>query len=111
MKRRDINTKINILDITLCVILVILIFVVPQEKVLLGVFLRGAFSFLIIYNALYLALSDKPSFIIRKGKEKHRKLYGVLLLIVGLFVFITFLMGYGVNGYPLLDWRTIFSAK
>lgn len=111
MKKWNINIAINILGSTLCIILVILIFVLPQEKVLLGVFLRGGFSFLIIYNALYFIFSDKPSFLLRKGQEKHRKLGGVLLLIVGLFGFITFLMGYGINGYPLLDWRTVFSAK
>lgn len=99
---------VNVIGATICIILSVSLFIFSNEKVLLGVLLRGVFSLLIIFNAIYLIFTDRPSFIIRLGQEKYRKLSGVLLLIVGLLGFVTFLMGYGINGYPRLDWSELF---
>ena len=99
---------INIIGVAVCAILITMIFLINEQKVLVGVLFRGAIMLLIIYNSLYTIFTDKPSFIIKKGQEKHRKRIGIILLVVGIAGFITVLMGYGINGYPLLDWKTIF---
>lgn len=111
MGRWYLNTILNVIGAAICVLLIIFIIVLPQEKVLLGVIFRGLLSLLLIYNSLYLIFTDKPSFITRKEPEKNRRIGGVILLVVGLFAFITVLMGYGLNGYPPIDWRTVFPQK
>lgn len=108
MKHNKSYRVINIVGALVCVMLIAMLFVFNEQKVLIGVLFRGAFTLLIIYNSLYTIFTDKLSFVIRKGQEKHRKLIGIILLVVGIFGFVTVLMGYGINGYPLLDWKSVF---
>lgn len=108
MRNKKMYNIINIVGGTMCVILIGLLFVFKDQKIIIGVLFRGVFSLLIIYNAIYIAFTNNPSFMIRKGQEKHRKLLGIFLLLLGIFAFVTALLGYGINGYPLLDWRTVF---
>lgn len=108
MKKYSLYNVINIIGISICIIFMVLTFGLKDQKVLFGVLLRGAFGLLMIYNAIYVLFTSGVSFLIKKGQEKHRRLLGVLLLIAGLIGFITAVMGYGINGYPLLDWKTVF---
>ena len=95
---------INIVMAVLCLLITVMLFIFTDQKILTGVLLRGVFSLTVIFNAIYLLFTNQQSFLIPKGKEKQRKLNGIILLIVGLGMFITALMGYGINGYPLL-WK------
>jgi uncharacterized membrane protein YfcA len=108
MKNNKMYNVINIAGGIVCVMLTALLFVFNNQKILIGVLFRGAFSLLILYNAIYVIFTNSPSFMVRKGKEKYRKIFGVILLLVGIFGFVTTLLGYGINGYPLLNWTTIF---
>lgn len=60
-------------------------------------------------NALYTLLTDKPSVLSKSGPVKDRRIMSGILLAVGLFTIVTVLLGYGLNGYPLLDWSDVFS--
>jgi uncharacterized membrane protein YfcA len=97
VKPYKLYSIINIAGAVVCLLLIVLLFIFIEHKLLFGVLFRGSFSLLIIYNAVYLIFTDKPSFIIRKGREKHRKLEGIFLLFIGIFAFITALMGYGIS--------------
>lgn len=108
MEHNKSYNLINIVGIVICVILNIMLFVFNEQKVFIGVLFRGVLSLLVLFNAIYLIFTDKPSFLMRKRQEKHRKPYGIILLVVGIATFVTVLMGYGINGYPLLDWKTVF---
>lgn len=101
------NKLYNILNIVmalLCLLFTIIIFIFTNQKILVGVLLRGVIALTIIFNSIYLLLTNQKSFLIHKGEEKRRRLIGMVLLIVGLGMFITALMGYGINDYPRL-WK------
>ena len=108
MKNNKMYNLINISGGIVCIMSLILLFVFNNQKILIGVMFRGAFSPLILYNSIYVIFTNNPSFMITKGKEKHRKIFGVFLLLVGIFGLVTTLFGYGINGYPLLNWTNIF---
>ena len=108
MKNVKMYNATNIAGAIMCVVLTASLFVFNDQKIFVGVLFRGVFSLLILYNALYVLLTKRPSFLVKKGKENQRKILGIILLLVGIFGFITTLLGYGINGYPLFDWRTIF---
>lgn len=107
MKAWNSNRIINVIGITVYIILFVLLFIFSEQKVFIGVLERLTLALMVIYNSLYLVLTNKPNFMYKDGAHKNRKLVGFLLLVVGLFGFITALMGYGINGYPLFDWKTI----
>lgn len=108
MKLNKSYCLINIVGAVICVMLITMTYVFGEQKILISVLFRGVFSLLILFNSIYLIFTDKPSFLIRKRQEKHRKLFGIILLVVGIATFVTVLMGYGINGYPLLDWGSVF---
>ncbi len=108
MKRINIYYAINILGIIVCIVLAVCLFVLIEHKVFIGVLFRAVFSLLIIYNAICTLVTNKTTFLIKKGQEKYRLLVGILLLLVGVGAFVTVILGYGINGYPLFDWSTIF---
>lgn len=91
---------INIVLVLSFFVFFIFLFITPQNKVFLGVLQRFLLSALIIFNALYLVLTNEYTFLIKKGQENKRRLLGVILLIFGLGMLITAIMGYGINGYP-----------
>lgn len=107
MKKSKMYKVINFAISILCIVLIVLLFIFKEQKILIGVLLRGSISLFIIYNAVYIIFTNNPTFMLRKWQEKHRKVFGVILLLLGIFVFVTVILGYGINGYPLLDWRTV----
>jgi uncharacterized membrane protein YfcA len=108
MKKYSFYNVINIIGISICIIFLVLTFGLKDQKILFGVLLRGSFGLLMIYNAIYLLFTNGATLLVKKGQEKHRRLLGILILITGLMGFVTAVMGYGINGYPLLDWKTVF---
>jgi hypothetical protein len=102
MSKNRIYNTINLVTVVLFLCLVMAFFVLNSQQILIGVLIRGVFALLIIFNAVYLVFTKQPSFLLRKGQERHRILMGVLLLTVGLFTLITACLGYGINGYPRL---------
>ncbi|MFZ5353515.1 MAG: hypothetical protein ACOZCL_12455 [Bacillota bacterium] len=108
MKFWRLHNIINIVGGIVCILLTVLIFVLQEHKVLIGVLFRGVISILILYNSLYLLFTNKPSFIARNIVVKDRRLAGILLFAVGMLGLVTAIMGYGINGFPLLDWSTVF---
>ena len=108
MKIDKSYSAINAVGSIIGVLLALSLFVFTEDKVLLGVLFRGVISLLIINNALYPFLTNKPSVLTRKAGKAASKPYSIILLVVGVFALITAIMGYGINGFPLLDWKTIF---
>lgn len=101
------NKLYNVLNIILalsCLLIIAAFFIFSEQKVMIGVLFRGALALLVLFNALYLLFTNKKSFLVPKGREAIRKHNGMLLLIVGAAMFITALMGYGLNGYSRL-WK------
>lgn len=110
MNRRELGVLnklyilLNIVMGLFCIILTLILFIFSNQKILVGVVIRGTISLIVIFNSIYLLFTNQKSFLISKGKEKQRKLIGIILLVVGLAMLITALMGYGINGYPRL-WK------
>jgi hypothetical protein len=97
----------NVLNIILalsCLLIAAAFFILGGQNIMIGVLFRGVLALLVLFNGAYLLFTNKKSFLILKGRESLRKYNGMLLLIVGAAIFITALMGYGLNGYSRL-WR------
>lgn len=109
MKKQSIYNVINIIGISICMIFVLLIFALEDQKVLFGVLLRGAFGLLMIYNGIYLLFTKGASVLVKSASTSNRRILGMILLLTGLMAFITAVMGYGLNGYPALDWKSVFN--
>ncbi|NLC18053.1 MAG: hypothetical protein GX757_02335 [Clostridiales bacterium] len=109
MKKQSLYNVINIIGIGICMIFVLLIFALEEQKILFGVLLRGAFGLLMIYNGIYLLFTKGESLLVKSGSAGNRKIIGMILMLTGLLAFITAVMGYGLNGYPALDWKSIFN--
>lgn len=107
MKKYSSYNIINIIGIALCLLLVILIFGFESQKVLFGVLLRGAFGLLMLYNGIYLLFTKGESALVKSSSKSNRMIMGFILLFTGLLAFVTAVMGYGLNGYPALDWKTL----
>ena len=101
MKKSKIYLFMNVfLFIMLILILVISIGLSGNTKYLLRVIFRGFLGLLMIYNSIYLLLTNGWSFLTIKASKKERLIFGILLGIVGLICVITSLLGYGLNGNP-----------
>ena len=92
--------------IMLILVLVISIGVSGDAKYLMRVYFRGFLGLLLLYNSMYLLLSDGRSFLTIKASKKERLIGGILLGIFGLICVITSLLGYGLNGDPrIMLWK------
>lgn len=109
MKKYNYYNIINAIGLGICVLFIIVVFALEDQKQLFGVLLRGAFGLLMIYNGCYLLLTKGASFLAKNNTANNRRIMGLLLLLTGLIGLVTAAMGYGLNGYPLLDWKTIFN--
>lgn len=75
-------------------------------KFMLRVFFRGLLGLLILYNSMYLLLTNQWSFLTIKASKKERLIGGIVLGITGLICVITSLLGYGLNGDPrVMLWK------
>jgi len=108
MKKYKSYNVVNIAGISICMIFVLLIFVWEEQKVLFGVLLRGAFGLLMLYNGIYLLFTKGESALVKSASVSNRRLMGLILSLTGMIAFITAVMGYGLNGYPALDWKALF---
>jgi len=108
MKKFSLYNLLNIIAIGVCMIFVLFIFAWEEQKVLFGVLLRGAFGLLMIYNGIYLLFTNGESALVKRASTGNRKIMGLILLLTGVIAFVTAAMGHGLNGYPALDWTTVF---
>jgi Na+-driven multidrug efflux pump len=103
-----IYTSINIIGAILFILFEILSMTIfnngSEFKLLLRVLSRGVLSVLFIFNACYLLLTNRWSFLSIGITHKKRIFIGTLIGLVGLGLFITALLGYGTNGDPRLLW-------
>lgn len=89
----------------LCEIASYTIFHNPENiRLLFRVIARGLLGVMCVYNAFYLLCTTQWSFLCKKATLKKRRIYGVILGIVGLLTIITAFLGYGTNGDPRLIW-------
>jgi formate-dependent nitrite reductase membrane component NrfD len=99
---------INILFILLFIVLELIgIFAYTdgsETRLAFRVIGRGVLGVLLVFNSSFMLITRKTTFLNSKVSPKQRLLSSVLLGIVGLGMIITALMGYGINGDPILKW-------
>ena len=102
---KKMHITINVLMTVVMIVLVVLSTILfgheDENRYALRVITRGVLGILLIYDALYLLLTDKWSFLSMKASRKQRLFGGVLIGIVGFGCVITTFLGYGINGDPL----------
>lgn len=108
MKKNRLYNIINTVGLGICILFIIVVFAFEDQKVLFGVLLRGAFGLLMMYNGFYLLFTKGASFLVKNSTVNNRRILGLLLLLTGVIGFVTAVIGHGLNGYPVLDWGTIF---
>jgi len=108
MKKSNVYNVINIIGLGICLLFVIVIYGFETQKQLFGVLLRGAFGLLMMYNGAYLLFTNGASALAKNLSKNNRRIMGLIILLTGLIAFVTAVMGHGINGYPVLDWKTIF---
>lgn len=107
MQKGKIYLFINVFMLIMVILsLVISIGLSGDTKYLMRVFFRGLFGLLILFNSMYLILTNRWSFLTINASKKKRLICGIVLGIVGLICIITSLLGYGLNGDPrILLWK------
>jgi tryptophan-rich sensory protein len=107
-KMYSINTLISVILITLFILMNILSYTIfsdtSETKLLFRMMARGIFGLALIYNSIYLLITDKQSFLVRNSTPMQRKLCGTLIGLVGIGMVLTALLGYGINGDPRFIW-------
>ena len=101
MKKNKVYLFVNVfVFIMLILILAISIGISGDAKYWMRVIFRGSLGLLLLFNSMYLILTNGWSFLTIKSSKKERLIGGIIIGIVGLICVITSLLGYGLNGDP-----------
>ena len=107
-KKLDTCTVINLIAAIIFFILIMLSITLLKDplenKLICRVLARGIFGLLVLYNAGYLLFTKGTAFIWHRMNEKQRLIGGIAIGIIGLILVVTAILGYGVNGDPVLTW-------
>lgn len=105
-KEKVSNTVVNIVMLTAFAVLEILGLILPSARVCLifRVLSRGILGLTILFNGYLITFTNRWTFLVKNSSRSVRLAIGILLLFVGLYGFVTALLGYGTSGDPRLLW-------